>query len=56
MPDDAKSADGVTPEGKARDTIDNLLTGKIIPKTIRDLGDAVDRAKQNASVGRAFRG
>src|SRR5271156_2625492 len=46
------NADSQTPEGKARDTIENLLNGKIGPKTVSDIGHAVDRAKANSAVRR----
>lgn len=43
-------------ENAARQTIDNLQKGMIGSGTIRDLGQAVDRAKRDLGVGRAIGG
>ena len=43
---------GETPEHKARDTIENLLNGKLGTKTVIDVGHAVERAKANSAVRR----
>lgn len=47
------TADRTTPEAKARDTIDNLLTGKIASQTVVDLKKAVDRTSRDYSIGRS---
>ena len=46
-----EAADAVSPVGKARDTIQNLRAGVIPRQLVRDLGDAVERAKQDLAVG-----
>ena len=46
-----EAADAVSPVGKARDTIQNLRAGIIPRQLVRDLGDAVERAKQDLAVG-----
>jgi len=54
--EDKTKSDPGTPEDHARRTIDNLLGGRVAPRTVRDLGDAVDRAKSDAAVARSIRG
>lgn len=46
-----EAADAVSPVGKVRDTIQNLRAGVIPRQLVRDLGDAVERAKQDLAVG-----
>jgi hypothetical protein len=44
-------AEPASPEQEARKTIDHLLHGKLVPRTIDDLGKAVGRAKQDSAIG-----
>lgn len=55
MSDDKAKTDTGTPEDYARRTIDNLLGGRIAPKTVRDIGDAVNRAKSDSAVSHSIR-
>lgn len=56
LPDaDTPATPAVTPESRARETISDLLHGKLRPATVKDMGDAVERAKSNGAVGKVFR-
>lgn len=50
--DSEKSANPV--ERAARDTIDNLVNGRVHTQTIRDVKNAADRALQDRSAGSAI--
>jgi hypothetical protein len=53
--DDKEAADNMTPEGAARKTIDNLLGGRLAPKTIDDVAKAAQRAVSDKAVQRRTR-
>lgn len=40
-----------TPEADARKTIDHLLHGRLVPKTIADVDKAVRRANSDSAIG-----
>jgi len=48
-------SDDNSPEGDARKTVDHLLNGRLTPKTVKDIGHAVDRASSNNAVSNIFR-
>jgi hypothetical protein len=50
-PDAAANPDASV-EGMARKTVDNLLAGKVKPKTVEDLGHAVKRAVADRAITR----
>jgi len=50
-----EAADTATPLGKARDTIENLLTGKLRGKIVDEVANAANRAKQDEAISRRLR-
>jgi hypothetical protein len=50
-----EAVDAATPHGKARDTIENLLTGKLRGKIVDEVASAANRAKQDEAVARKLR-
>lgn len=52
--DPTANNDSMTPEGRARGTIDDLLGGRLSPKTVGEVKKAADRAHGDVAVNRAF--
>jgi hypothetical protein len=50
MSTEAEASDAMTPEGAARKTIDNLIGGKLSPRTVDDVAKAAQRAVSDKAI------